>query len=337
LLYSFMNGDPVGQDPTGTLIFDAAGNLYGATPLGGTNRGGTAFQLTPGSNGWTATLLYSFGGYPGDAAVPNGGLIMDSTGNLYGTANGGANGTTGAVFELSRGATGWTETVPYSFGTTGVGGFHPLTGLVSDLAGDLYGTTNWGGDLACGSGGGCGVAYKLRPSSGGWKENVLHTFGSFPRDGVFPSSPLSFDSQGNLYGTVGLGGIHACGTGAGCGMLFKLAPTSEGAPWKESIIFQFRGGASGQNPQGALLFDGAGAIYGADVAGGTGIGCGCGVIYKLTPGANGQWTYKMLHSFNGADGALPYGGLIFDSTGNIYGTTITSGPGGYGVVFEITP
>ena len=179
--------------------------------------------------------------------------------------------------------------------------------------------------------------FKLRPSSSGWKENVLHDFGSSPRDGTFPTSPLSLDSQGNLYGTTHVGGAHACGTGAGCGMLFKLTPTSNGSPWKESIIFQFRGGKIGQNPQGALLFDQGGTIYGADGAGGTGVGCGCGVIYSLTPGANGQWTYKTLHSFAGTDGALPWGDLILDGQGNLYGTTITSGPGGAGVVFEITP
>lgn len=206
-----------------------------------------------------------------------------------------------------------------------------------DLTGDLYGTTYWGGDLSCGAGAGCGVAYKLRPSSSNWKENVLHDFGSFARDGVSPSSPLSFDAAGNLYGTVKFGGIHRCGTGAGCGVLFKLTPNSNGSPWKESTIFQFRGGKGGQNPQGGLLFDKGGSIYGADGAGGAGIDCGCGVIYQLAPAANGQWIYKVLHSFDGTDGALPNGSLVSDSNGNLYGTTITSGSGGAGVVFEITP
>ena len=157
VLYSFTNGDPAGAGPSGTLLLDTAGNLYGTTLNGGAYKSGAAFELSPSSSGWALTLLYAFSAYAGDAGAPNGRLIMDGTGNLYGTSkNGGANQTTGAVFELSPGTAGWTETLLYSF-PAGTGGNFPLTGLARDTAGDLYGTTYWGGDLACGSGGGCGV------------------------------------------------------------------------------------------------------------------------------------------------------------------------------------
>jgi uncharacterized repeat protein (TIGR03803 family) len=336
VLHSFMLNDPQGSEPASTLVIDASGNLYGTAQNGGKHNVGTAFELTPGSSGWSLNLLYTFGSYKGDAGPPSGSLLMDSHGNLFGAAGGGVVGFgLGAVFELTPSASGWAETVLYSFGANrGVGGEAP-GGIVFDAAGNLYGSTYSGGDLSCtlGIGGGCGTAYKLRPAIGGWKESVLHTFGSFPRDGRGPSGPLSFDSQGNLYGTTAQGGIYQCGS-ADCGVVFKLTPTSGGVPWKESLIHQFSG-AEGGTPVGNLTLDAAGNIYGAAAVGGT--GCGCGVIYKLTPDAGGQWTYSLLHTFAGSDGSGPVAGLILDGNGNLYGTTVVGGSGGAGVVFEIVP
>jgi uncharacterized repeat protein (TIGR03803 family) len=334
VLHSFANGDVDGQEPESTLIMDGAGNLYGTAPLGGSNGHGTAFQLSLGSGGWMLTLLYSFCAQSGctDGAAPDAGLVMDSHGNLFGAGLGGAI-CCGAVVELSHGANDWTESVVYSFGANGgVGGADPFGGLLLDGAGDLYGTTYWGGDLSCGTYG-CGVIYGLRHASSVWKESVLHRFGTIQADGAFPGSgKLALDAEGNLYGATLDGGNAGCT--AGCGTIFKAA--RKAIMNVENPIHRFGSGTNGAYPIGGVVFDAAGNFYGVTGAGGQTV-CDCGVIYKMTPTPTGGWVYSVLHALTGADGAAPNAGLAMDGSGNLFGTAVIGGPGGSGVVFEILP
>jgi uncharacterized repeat protein (TIGR03803 family) len=323
-LHSFNGQD--GGSPNGGLIFDAAGNLFG-TAFGGGTGGGTAFEMTPGSGGWTFSVLYEF---CLQYHCPDGGdpsaVIMDGLGNLYGTALAGGSYGDGIVFELMPGSSSWDETILHSF--DGSDGYFPYAALTFDKAGDLYGTTFYGGAYGVGS------AFVLKHvSGGGWKERVLYSFCSagFPLcdDGLRPYAGVVLDGRGNLYGTTTQGGGNTCGETT-CGTIFKLAPTHDGH-WRHTVLYAFPNPGNGSFPTGGVTIDKAGNLYGATVAGGIG-GCsgGCGVVYKLAPSANGKWTYTVLHKFDGSDGAQPLGGLIFDNKGNLYGTA-------YSVVFEITP
>jgi uncharacterized repeat protein (TIGR03803 family) len=203
VLYDFTGG-LYGGNPYSGVIFDAQGNLYGTTPGGGTNEVGVVFKLSPSKKGvWQISLLHSFtggrdGGYP-----YYGSLIMDAAGSLYGTTGiGGADGY-GTVFKLAQSAGKWKETVLHSFTDRDRDGAMPLSGVIFDSAGNLYGTTSKGGDAqgGCFSSGGCGVVFKLAPNStGGWKETLLHVFSDNP--GFQPFCDLILDSGGNLYGTT---------------------------------------------------------------------------------------------------------------------------------------
>jgi uncharacterized repeat protein (TIGR03803 family) len=177
--------------------------------------------------------------------------------------------------------------------------------------------------------------YRLRRSASGWKESVLYSFGDFHDDGQIPGvGALVSDGSGNLYGTTVQGGRNTC-VDVGCGTVFKLTPGANG-DWKETILYSFKGNANGSGPGAGVVLDAAGNLYGTTVYGGT-TSCSCGVVYKLAPGSSGKWTYTVLHRFTGSDGAQPDANLILDSKGNLYGTTITGGAGGYGVAFELTP
>jgi uncharacterized repeat protein (TIGR03803 family) len=344
ILYSFQGSDD-GESPSGALIFDHAGRLYGTTTYGGVGGNkeychpgcGVAFKLTPTlSGGWTENVLFAFD--YNDGAEPTAGLIMDEADNLYGTAGGGVNGG-GVAFELTPGSGGWNETVlksfyPSDYPDYAPGGSSPYAGLTLGETGNLYGVTEGGGNGPphCPVSEGCGVVFELSMQSGRWKEHVLHRFTGFSRDGAEPSSGVTLDSSGNLYGTTTIGGGTGCE--GGCGTVYKLTPQSNGK-WKETLLYNFGNGQNGYAPDGGVVIDKAGVLYGT--TGYSGSGCGCGVVYKLAPGKNGKWTYTVLHAFTGSDGAVPAGGLTMDDKGNLYGGTVLGGADGYGVVFELTP
>lgn len=291
----------------------------------------------------TYATIYGFAGdNQGDGANPRASLILDGSGNLYGTTFDGGVATCGddgcgTVFELTPVSGGWQETVLHEF--TGRNGSLPWAGLVSDGT-NLYGTTWQGGTLSECTGNGCGVVFKLSPSATGWHETVLHIF-SGGKDGANPRAGLILDVSGNLYGTTSQGGIAADCGGNGCGVVFELSPFSGGG-WAEKELHSFTGGSDGSNPWAGLIFDADGNLYGTTSAGGS---SGGGVVFELKPVSGGGWKETVLHDFSsGAKGSTPAAGVIFDSHGNLYGTTsgggVTTGDcsdGGCGVVFKLSP
>jgi uncharacterized repeat protein (TIGR03803 family) len=320
VLYSFCSRSNCsdGCGPYAGLVFDVLGNLYGTTVGGGgPYKYGTVFELSPGSKGWKETVLHRFG-FNKHGCCPRAGVVMDNAGNLFGTAS--------VTFELSPSAGGWKETVLHHFRAFSGDGSGPFA-VVLDAAGNVYGETNMGGTSTL-CGGGCGTVYELRPTSGGWKEHILHDFGTGNDNMAFPGGALLLDQAGNLYGTAG-GGTYAHGA------VYRLARQSNGH-WKATILHSLTGGAAGDGPSGGVVVDKSGNLYGTTIAGGD-PNCSSGVVYKLAPGSKGKWTFTVLHRFNGFDGAQPAAQPILDSKGNLYGTTITGGSGGAGVVFEITP
>jgi uncharacterized protein YceK len=231
-------------------------------------------------------------------------------------------------------------------------GSNPGAGLIMDRSGALYGTTHLGGSTTGSSSVGYGTVFKLTPPAYGqtrWTESVLYRFNG-GADGENPMATLTLDAAGNLYGTTLYGGTGQCYNG--CGTVFKLTRPSTGqTTWSKTTLRSFSGRADGGTPQGKLVLDGAGALYGTTYKGGTG-GCtdmlsytiGCGVVFKLTPPAAGQtnWTETVLVDFNGRDGAFPQGGLTWGPNGVLYGTASSGytnmyGVGGYGLVFKLTP
>jgi uncharacterized repeat protein (TIGR03803 family) len=288
----------------------------------------TAFGITAAAQ---EAILLNFNGT--DGSSPNAALISDSKGNLYGTALGGSGGL-GVVFELSHGQSGWTESVLYNFGSVGGDGAYPLATLVFDAKGNLYGTTRNGGAHND------GIVFELSPVSGGtWTEKILYSFGATTTDGTNPGGcTLIFDGKGNVYGTTNTGGSN--GASPGDGTVFELIPQAGGG-WIEKVLYNF--GASnvdGINPAAGLTFDAFGNLYGTTFAGGA---SGYGTVFELSPAKGGGWTESVLHSFdvNHTDGARPAAGVVFDTQGNLYGTTENGGAfgggNGLGTVYELSP
>jgi uncharacterized repeat protein (TIGR03803 family) len=333
ILYSFTGGND-GGDPHTALIFDSAGNAYGTTVVGGNFNFGTVFQLTPHSSGkWTETVLYSFLA-GGDGKNPYGSVVMDAKGNLYGTtAAGGTGGVCagdgcGTVFKLTRSGKNWNESIVYNF-QGGKDGWDPGGGLIFDPKGNLYGTTADGGSANGCNGQGCGTVFQLSTVKGGqWKEKVIHRFTN-GKDGSRGSlGLLLLDKAGNLYGAAELGGAHAAGT------VFKMTPGA-GGTWTISTLDGFKGMPHPGFPYGSVISDAAGNLYGTTYFGGRN---GLGSVFQLT-NSNGKWTESQLYSFKGGtDGSFPTATLVFDATGNLYGTTSAGGDSNDdGVVFKLTP
>jgi uncharacterized repeat protein (TIGR03803 family) len=364
VIYNFTGIGTDGANPyAGPVLLK--GNLYGTTYLGGSDGNGTVYRLSPSGSSWKHTSLYSFngppdgagpgfgslaigpdgalfgttegGGYFGsdfeicsckgkevqihqfgrgtDGAQPLGGVVLDSAGNFYGTANLGGTLGDGTVFEEKKSGNKWTEITLYNF-TGGDDGINPEAGVTLDAHGNLYGTTSTGGAD------GDGVVYKLSRHGSGWKQTVLHTFHG-KNDGANPVGGLVLDKAGNLYGGTFDGGVN------GGGVVYELSPSAKG--WKFTTLYSLTGGYGG--PYNKLTLAN-GNIYGFTEAEGAN---GFGSVFKLAPGKGG-WTFTDLYDFvGGSAGAQPYGSVVVDKDGNVFGTTNTGGAQNQGVVFEITP
>jgi uncharacterized repeat protein (TIGR03803 family) len=366
-LYSF-KGSPDGAQPTGAVVVDKNGALYGTTYIGGTSVLGTVYKLTPATKvPWNETVLHSFNGSDGE--YPRGSLVFGFEGvALYGTTGGGG-GAAGAVFELAPPSTAggaWTETVLYTF-TGGPGGqnVYPNGGVLIGPGGTLYTTAQ--GTPYGGLGSILGAVGALMPPAtqgGAWTEYVLYTFSI--GGGSQAAQPLAglMSEGGALFGTTWSGGDINCSV-FGCGVVFELTPpVTHGSAWTETTIHSFTGPpGDGGGPQAALTVGPGGVLYGTTVFGGSGgtpcvynpylSGSGCGAVFQLTPPSTpgGTWTESVIYNFTGSDGdgAYPTANVVVDENGVLYGTTqyggsatsgspcSNSGVLGCGTVFELTP
>ena len=333
-----------GATPNSTLVEDTAGNLYGTAFWGGLANSGTVFELTPDPDHkeWLITMLHDFctkGNCP-DGQNPEGGLTYagagsgrpyDGTSPLYGvTMNGGA-ANSGVIFEVTPSQNGkWDETVLYSFCAQDgcPDGSLPNGAPILDASGNLYGVTLQGGTHNS------GTAFEVSKGKKKWSEAVLHSFCSEDNctDGDEPGGALLMDASGNLYGTAAFGG------NAGKGVVYELTP--DGNQWEQTVLYAFcvlRNCADGIAPQGSLIADGSGDLYGVTYGGGA---VREGEAFELVPsGTQSQLTvlYSFCSQANCADGENPNGGLVMDASGNLYGTTQSGGKGLSGIVFELTP
>ena len=228
--------------------------------------------------------------------------------------------------------------VPLHEFTGGQDGENPAAGLTTDRAGNLYGTTQNGGN-------GHGTVFKMAHKKGGWLFTPLYSFAG-GNDGATPYARVIIGADGSLYGTTTAGGGNGCSGGRGCGTVFNVRPsvvacTTALCPWTETVLYRFTGGNDGATPSfGDLIFDQAGNVYGTtEQGGGTECnGSGCGTVFKLTRSSGGRWAESIVYSFTGAnDGGSPIGGVIFDMNGNLYGTTAAKGSYNCGTVFQLTP
>jgi uncharacterized repeat protein (TIGR03803 family) len=377
VLYSFSGNGKDGNRPFGGLVFDASGNLYGTTLAGGIGDGTVFELLPNQDGSWTERVLHTFSGYLSDGSGPSAGLILDAEGNLYGTTYGGGAARAGTVFELSLEAGGdWKEEILLSFNATdgfgpnagltfdafgnlygnafdgggarcgtvfelkrkagggwskmvykfnGSDGCAPFGDLIVDSSGNIYGTTSFGGLHNH------GTVFQLTPQAGGgWRQAILHSFD--PENGVdgdYPRGTLVRSASGALYGTTAYGGHYASGTA------FEMKPAGGGL-WTESVLHAFDpNGVDGADPLGGLISDAAGNLYGTTSAGGS---FNNGIVFELTPEACGGWFEIILNNFNGnPDGSDSTANLVFDSSGNLYGTTYLGGAYDLGTIFMITP
>ena len=304
------------ENPYAGLIPGSDGNFHGTT-TGGRGEWGTVFKLDREGN---ETVLHYFdGGF--DGIQPYGGLVRDDSDNLYGATNGGGEAYDGILFKIDPAG---DESILYTF--TGKDGAYPYGGLIRDAAGNLYGTTAWGGGMTGCTHSGCGTVFEWEAATG--TVRVLHSFVG-GADGSQPWAALVMDDKGDLYGTTPYGGSKTACSGSGCGTIFQVNTAG-----KETVLYAFKGGTDGEYPYAGLLRDSASNLYGTAEAGGNSscVG-GCGIVFKLE--ATGLKT--TLHSFTGPDGVNPYGGLVRDAAGNLYGTTHGGGAFGLGTVFELSP
>jgi uncharacterized repeat protein (TIGR03803 family) len=352
VLYAFSGGKD-GGIPHGNVIFGPDGNLYGTGIRGGAfangGTGGVVFQLKPPPTPhkrWTERVIHSFG-RASDGSNPQGGVTFDAKGNLYGTTMFGGLYGGGTVFKLSppsRRDAAWGETVLHSFGS-GSDGFYPQAALAADHAGNLFGTTKYGGNTSFYCQSGCGIVFEVShcAQSDASAYSIILEFNG-TTDGATPEDPLIFDERGNLYGTT-LEGATQLGSG---GTAFQLTlPATHGSRWTETVLYRFpRYQYDAGYSSAGLLLDGAGNLYGTSQSGGRYYE---GTAFKLIMPAvrGGAWKDTIVHSFDQAhDGATyPFAALVFGQGDALYGTTPYGGSGsctfgglkGCGTIFEISP
>lgn len=338
VLHSFAGGSD-GETPYGGVVLDSKGDIYGGTRSGGSSNCGAVYELRPGRHGkWAEKILYNFAGNQDCEGGPGGALTLDSKGNLYGGTLGdspcGGYYYYGTVFELRRTRSGWKEHDLHDF--CGNDGDGPTYGqLVFDPAGNLYGTSGFGGS------GGLGVVFELSPQAyHQWAFTAIHSFTS--DEGGVADGGLMIDGSGNLYGATADGGSE------GNGAVYEFAPQGGGV-WNQSTPHIFGGAPDGVLPFQNPVTDAQGNLFGTTYSGGNIAQCydACGTIYELVPQEGGGWSESVVYDFgvqaNGTDGYQPVAGLIRDSSGNFYGTTTKGGavsgkrPCDCGVVYEFTP
>jgi uncharacterized repeat protein (TIGR03803 family) len=271
----------------------------------------------------TLYVYHNFGAIP-DGQTPAAGVIRDRSGNLFGTTEYGGQWGQGTVFEITSEG---VESVLHSFGAK-EDGVNPVAALAEDAEGNLYGTTLYGGTGKCTLG--CGTVFKLTPSG---EETLVHNFtANIGSDGNTPRAGVILDAAGNLYGTTQAGGWGSCH--GGCGTVYEVSSTGV-----EKVLWNFEGGTTGGwQPEGGLVMDAAGSLYGTTSAGGGGTGNGCGLVFKLSYNGT-KWVETVLYRFpgSGIKGCQPVAALALDSAGNLYGTTELGGANNDGTVFEVTP
>jgi uncharacterized repeat protein (TIGR03803 family) len=318
LLHSFNGNDGTSPDFNQLILKNHI--LYGVTSDGqGTGGQGSIFSM--GTDGSNFTTLYKFSG-GNDGGVPYGGLLMDTSGNLYGTTNQGGTVLTcadgcGTVFKYSKG----TLTTLVNFNLNN--GARPYAGLNMDSHGNLWGTATYGGSY------GYGVVFELKPAGGGgWKFSVVHNFSG--NRGAYPRSSAVFARGDTLFGTT-IGDSSENCLGYGCGVVYGLAEAGE---HKETIAHRFSGGRDGGNPIGRVEFNKVGHLFGTTFDDGK-CSVGCGTVFELKQ-TGGVWRENVLHSFDGTDGCQLFSGVVLDKNGNAFGTAAHCGSGGFGVVYELS-
>jgi len=322
VLWNFVGGSDGSGPWSNYFISDAKGNLYAATAAGGAYSAGVVFMLSPAGK---ETVLYEFKGQSnGDGSAPHGRLAFDAKGNLFGTTQSGGTNGTGTVYELSKHGGAWIEKVIYNFSASGSDGTAPSAGLTIAADGTMYSTTPDGGAS------GAGVIFSLKKTRKGWKQTVIHSI-NFPSEGGFPYEGLMQDAAGNLFGAAPAGGT------AGYGVIYRLSHTQQG--WVDTVLYSF----TNQNGDGSglywidLISDPSGNIYGATSFGGTN---GNGTVWELVYSKSKKsYSESILYEFgaNGSgDGANPYGGLVMDSKGDLYGTTLNGGSSNLGAFYKLT-
>ena len=329
VLYSFTGGTD-GGGPVGSIVFDPSGNAFGTTHFGGIsscggNVGGgcgVVFELSPSkSGGWRESPLYAFGD-TSDGGFPNAGVIIDKNANLFGTASTGGNFQCsigcGVVYELRK-SSDWSESVLHAF--SGGDGQFPNAVLLPSATGTFYSTTWYGGRS------GAGTVFALTPGSATWTESVLYSFAG-TTDGSAPAAGVVADGTGNLYGTT------YKFDGDNDGVAYELGKQSRGS-WKDRVLYRFTGNGGGEDPYAGLIVLAKGKLYGTTIEGGAN---GSGVAFALVLRNGKHWSEKVIHAFGAAgDGSTPYGGLVADHAGNLFGTTVFGGTNNAGTVYEITP
>src|SRR5271170_5326838 len=328
VLTNFNDAD--GNQPVGSPIIDGSGNVFGTTSLGGIGCGsngcGVVFELVNNGGGsYTNITLHSFAGGTTDGCYPAG-LLMDSSGDLFGVAAACGAHNAGVVYELANSGGSYTESVVYTF-KGGPDGSIPTGILAMDAKGRLYATTNQGAGGNCYAG--CGTVFQLIRRGNAWTKKVLHKFRNNGVDGWYPEAGVTLDRKGNIYGTTYSGG------GYQSGIVFRLCPpTKKRKNYQETILHTFYGGMDGCAPSSGVVFDSSTNLYS------TTDGCGRygdGTVYRLRPSGK-RYVKNVILQFNGPNGSCPCdyaSDAAIDSSGNVYGATYAGGVYNGGTVFKL--